>query len=153
MRFPLLIHVAVLAAAVAGCSESTTETSLTTSPELTILAPGRLLDGPPPHESLVTPEIVTQGIPFLVTASSFGSSSCTEEAGYESLTSPARAEIRLFDRVAPEGSSCTKDLRSFPRTLIVRFDRAGAAEVVVIGRDGDGRPLEIRRAVVVQDSL
>jgi len=152
MKPPFLIHVGVLAVLAAGCSD-TTETSLTTPPELTILAPGQLMDGPPPHESLLTPEIVTLGTPFLVTATSFGSGSCTEEAGYQSVTSPVRAEIRLFDRVAPEGSSCSRDLRSFPRTLIVRFDRVGVSEVVVIGRDGNGSALEIRRAVVVQDSL
>jgi hypothetical protein len=150
MRFPALVHVGLLASVVAGCGD-VAEPTLTPPPEL-VEAPGLLMDGPPPFESLITPEIVPQGVPFLVTASSFGSSTCTELAGHQSVIYPARAEIRLYDRIALEESGCSRDLRAFTRTLIVQFSQAGAAEVVVIGRDGDGKPLEIRRSVTVHDN-
>jgi hypothetical protein len=150
MRFSVLVHVGLLAIVVAGCGD-VAEPAFTPSPEL-VEAPGLLMDGPAPFESLVAPELVVQGVPFLVTASSFGSSSCTEAAGASSVIYPARAEIRLYDRIALEDSGCTRDLRAFTRTLIVQFNQAGAAEVVVIGRDGDGGPLEIRRSVTVQEN-
>jgi hypothetical protein len=148
MRFSTLVHAGLLVSVVAGCGD-VAEPTLTPPPEL-VEAPGLLMDGPPPLESLITPEIVPQGVPFLVTASSFGSSSCTEVAGHESVIYAARAEIRLYDRIALDESGCTRDLRAFTRTLIVQFTEAGAAEVVVIGRDEDGRPLEVRRSVTVQ---
>lgn len=146
MRFSPLVHVGLLASVVAGCGDVSDPTP--PPPEFTE-APGLLIDGPPPFESLIVPEIVPQGVPFLVTASSFGSSNCTEVAGHESIIFAARAEIRLFDRIALDESGCTPDLRAFTRTLIVQFNQSGAAEVVVIGRDGDGEPLEIRRTVSV----
>jgi hypothetical protein len=147
MRFSPLVHVGLLASVVAACGD-VADPTLTPPSEFTE-APGLLIDGPPPFESLIVPPIVTQGVPFLVTASSFGSSNCTEVAGHESVIFATRAEIRLFDRIALDESGCTQDLRAFTRTLIVEFTEAGAAEVVVIGRDGDGKPLEIRRSVSV----
>jgi hypothetical protein len=131
MRFSALVHVGLLASVVAGCGDVAKPT-LTPPPELAE-APGLLMDGPPPFESLITPAIVPQGVPFLVTASSFGSSSRTEAAGHQSVIYAARAEIRLYDRIALDESDCTRDLRDFTRTLVVQFNPAGAAEVVVIG--------------------
>ena len=145
-----VLHIGLLAFLVTGCGD-VAEPIFTPSPEL-VEAPGLLMNGPPPFESLVTFDIVPQGVPFLVTATSFGSSSCTEAAGYQVVTYPGRAEIRLFDRIALEDSGCTRDLRAFTRTLIVQFDQPGMAEVVVIGRDKDGEPLEILRSVTVQEN-
>jgi hypothetical protein len=148
MRAFSFIAAAIGAAFVAGCGEPA---GPDLPPELTEM-PGLLIDGPPPLESLVAPDIVSKGLPFLVTATSFGSSSCTEPAGYSSITFQDRVEISLRDRVALEASSCTEDLRGFPRTLIVAFDQAGTAEVVVIGRDEQGEPLEIRRTITVLEA-
>jgi hypothetical protein len=130
MRFSTLVHAGLLISVVAGCGD-VAEPTLTPPPELAE-APGLLMDGPPPFESLITPAIVPQGVPFLVTASSFGSSSRTEAAGHQSVIY-AGAEIRLYGRIALDESDCTRDLRDFTRTLVVQFNPAGAAEVVVIG--------------------
>ena len=54
--------------------------------------------------------------PFEVTVTTLGSSSCTREDGATVSQSGNLAIITPFDRVAPDGTGCTRDLRGFPRT-------------------------------------
>lgn len=110
---------------------------------------GLLLEGTPPMTSLIAPSAVHPGVSFAVTASSFGSGSCTEADGYQLDAGAARAEIRLYDKSAPPQSICTEDLRSFPRELLLRFEQPGTVEVVVIGRDYAGGPREVRQTITV----
>lgn len=114
---------------------------------------GLVMAGIPPMTSLVAPDAVTHGIPFQITASTFGSSSCTRADGYEVTATAGAYEVRLYDQSAPPNTACTEDLRSFPRTLTVQFDQAGSAEIRVIGR-GDGpdgmAPRTIRKSIIVQ---
>jgi hypothetical protein len=140
-RPALLLAVITLA----GCESS--RLLEPTTPDFTE-RPGLLIDGPPPTESLVTDAVVTQGTPFLVTATSFGSSNCTQALGYSVFKYSMRVEVQLRDWVA-EGPACTRDFQGFPRVLIVQFDQPGAAEVIVIGRDGNGAPTQIRRTVTI----
>lgn len=114
---------------------------------------GMVIDGNLFPTSLIAPDVVTKGVPFEVTVSSFGSGSCTRADGYELSATPASAEVRLYDQSAPSGSMCTADLRSFPRILMLQFDQAGTAELRVIGRgDGeDGQGIKtIRKTITVE---
>lgn len=99
--------------------------------------------------SLVAPVTVLQGTPFQVTASTFGSSSCTSPDGYQLDAGTTRVEIRLYDRSAPPQSICTADLGRFPRDILLQFDQVGTVQVVVIGRDWDGKVLEVIQPVTV----
>jgi hypothetical protein len=114
---------------------------------------GMVMEGTPPMTSLVAPDAVTRATPFQITASTFGSSSCTRADGYEVTSTTGAFEVRLYDQEAPPHTACTADLRSFARTLTVQFDQAGPAEIRVIGR-GDGQdgmaPRTIRKTIIVQ---
>lgn len=139
----MTLCVSIAALSVSACADSTSPEELQFTEQ-----PGLLLDGPAGFESLMTHSIVSQETPFLVTATSFGSSTCTQDAGYSSISVGARLEIRLRDMVA-SGGRCSRDLRAFPRHLIAEFAEPGTAEVVVIGRGEDGAHREIRRVVTV----
>lgn len=131
--------VSIIALAAAGCD---------------ILEPGwsrrlgLVVEDLPHFSSLIAPDAVTRGTPFQITASTFGSSSCTQPDGYEVDALPSAAEVRLYDRLAPSGTACTADFGSFPRTLTLQFDQAGTAEIRVIGR-GDGNEIRIVRKTIV----
>lgn len=111
---------------------------------------GLVLEGAPPMTSLIAPSTVQKGVAFQVTASTFGSSSCTQPDGYRLDAGATRAEIRLYDIIAPPQSICTSDLRSFPRQILLQFDQPGSAQIVVIGRNGgDGGVREILQTITV----
>ena len=143
-RAPLLAALAAASFLITGCG---------------ILEPGwsRRLDlvteGTPPMTSLIAPDVVTRGIPFQITASSFGSSSCTRADGYDVTSSQVSFEVRLYDESAPPAAACTADFRSFPRTLTVQFDQPGTAVIRVSGRgngdEGDA-PKTITKTITVQ---
>ena len=114
---------------------------------------GLVMEDPHHFHSLIAPDVVTRGTPFQITASTFGSSSCTRADGYELDALPAAAEIRLYDKSASSGTACTADFGSFPRTITLQFEQAGTAEIRVIGR-GEGAdgmaPKTIRKTIVVE---
>lgn len=112
--------------------------------------PGLVLEGNVVPASLVAPDAVTRGTPFLVTVSTFGSGTCTRADGYELIAVLAAAEVKLYDLGAPPGTACTKDLKRFPRSLTLQFDQAGTAELRVIGRGDAGETKAIRKTIVVQ---
>lgn len=112
--------------------------------------PGLLLTGDAPMTSLVAPETARAGERFDVTVSSFGSGNCTRPARDQVRVTGLRAEIRLYDFQGGAATGCTRDLRQFPRTVRLTFDRPGRAEIVVIGRDGAGAPRTVSQAVVVE---
>jgi hypothetical protein len=113
---------------------------------------GMVIDQPPHMTSLVAPATVTRGVPFQVTASSFGSSSCTRPHSHMVSALQATREIRLYDEEAPATRACTADMRSFPRVITLQFDEPGTAQVLVVGREGgDDEPLKtITRTIVVE---
>jgi hypothetical protein len=114
---------------------------------------GLVHEGTPPMTSLIAPDVVTRGTPFQLTASSFGSSSCTRADGYDITSAQTSFEVRLYDLEAPSTSACTADFRSFPRTLTVQFDQPGTAVIRVTGRgngdEGDA-PRTITKTITVQ---
>ncbi len=134
--------VSIIALAAAGCD--------IVEPGVWTRGLGHVVEGDPPFSSLIAPNAVTRGAPFQITASTFGSSSCTQADGYELDALPSDAEVRLYDRSAPSGTICTEDFGSFPRVITLQFDEPGTAEIRVIGR-GDGNAIRIvRKTIVVQ---
>jgi hypothetical protein len=112
---------------------------------------GLIMDNPPHLSSLNAPDEVTRGVPFQITVTTFGSSSCTLPDGHE-LTYPAgAAEVTVYDLAAPLSTPCTDDIHSFPRTLTVQFNTAGEAEIRVIGSSFPGQGnLTITKTVTVE---
>lgn len=78
-------------------------------------------------------------VPFTVTVTTLGSSSCTRADGADVVVSGRTATITPYDRVAPPDTPCTRDLRGFPHQVQLRFATAGEARINVIGRDGSGK--------------
>jgi len=140
MRTLAALSIAVLAAA--GCD--------VTEPGWTV-GLGLVVEGfDPPFTSLIAPDVVTRSVPFAITASTFGSSSCTQADGFTLGKTPTLAEVRLFDRSAPSGAICTEDFRNFPRIITLQFDEPGTAEIRVIGR-GDGKAIRVvQKTITVQ---
>src|SRR5688572_25596443 len=77
-------------------------------------------------------------VPFTVTVTTLGSSSCTRADGTDVATNGLTATITPYDRVAPPDAPCTRDLRGFPHPVQLRFTTAGSARIIVIGREGSG---------------
>jgi hypothetical protein len=73
-------------------------------------------------------------VPFTVTVMTLGSSSCTRADGTDVDTAGLRVTIIPYDRVAPPGTPCTRDLRAFPHEVQLRFATAGEARITVVGR-------------------
>jgi len=136
MRTIAALSIAVLA--LAGCD--------IVEPEWTVEL-GHVIEGDPPMTSLIAPDAVTRGTPFQITASTFGSSSCTHADGFTLGKTPTLAEVRLFDRLAPPGTACTEDFGSFPRIITLQFDEVGTAEIRVIGR-GDGKAIRVVKKTI-----
>jgi hypothetical protein len=77
------------------------------------------------------PSTVTVGQSFSITVSTFGNS-CVSPAGAEVVVEGLVARITPYDVVA--GETCMDYLKAYPRTIEVRFGRAGAAIIRVDGR-------------------
>ncbi len=91
-----------------------------------------------PHASfasrvLVAPDSVRAGVPFTVTVSSFGSTTCTRADGATLIVAGVLATIAVWDR-EQVGGACTDDLRQFPRDVSVQLLTAGRATIRVQGR-------------------
>ena len=89
-------------------------------------------------QAISFPAHVQVNVPFQVTVTTVGSSSCTRADGASVSQSDNLAIIIPYDRVAPDGTGCTRDLRGFPRTVIVRFTSAGVARIRVPTRNWQG---------------
>ncbi len=97
------------------------------------------------------PDTVRLNTPVVATVVTRGSSSCTRADGAEVAGGGAMLRVTPYDRVAPAGTPCTRDLAAFPRQVELRFTAAGSAEVVVVGRGSlpDPTPVQVTRRVTV----
>lgn len=107
---------------------------------------------------LIAPDTVQAGVPFAVTVTTIGPTSCWEPAGAEVRTEPGVAIITPYD-LTPEDLSETRcgDSRSnLARQVVLRFDARGEAVVRVAGRKITGQnfeeftPTTIEKRVVVR---
>ena len=90
-------------------------------------------------QSVMVASPIRAGVPFAVTITTVGSSSCTREDGVEVERSPGRVVLTPYDWVAPSGSTCTRDLQPFPRTVQVTLPQPGEYTLRVEGAPfGDG---------------
>jgi hypothetical protein len=105
---------------------------------------GLVMDNPPHLTSLVAPDEVTRGVPFQITVTTFGSSSCTLPDGHELTYPDGAAEVKAYDLAAPSQTPCTDDIHSFPRTVTVQFHTVGTAEIRVVGRSFASSSQDIR---------
>jgi hypothetical protein len=83
---------------------------------------------------LILADTVPRNTPVTATVVTRGSSSCTRADGAEVEWRSYTLHITPFDRMAPPGTPCTRDLAAFPRPVELLFTRSGEAEVVVVGR-------------------
>ena len=97
---------------------------------------------------LDAPDSVWVGAAVSVRVTTYGSGSCTRDAGADLRMSHLLAEITPMDRQQTSGP-CTDDLRSYARAVALRFDVAGVATVRVRGRrqlrTPDGRDTLVMR--------
>ena len=110
---------------------------------------GFVMTGTPPMTSLIAPETAQRGVSFAITASTFGSSSCTHPNGYSLAVTASRIEVRLYDNYDPSNNPCTADLRRFPREVLLRIDEVGTVRLVVTGRGSDRKISMITQDIAV----
>ena len=82
---------------------------------------------------LDAPDSVRVGAAVSVRVTTYGSGSCTRDAGADLRMSYLLAEITPIDRQQTSGP-CTDDLRPYARAVALQFDVAGIATVRVRGR-------------------
>jgi hypothetical protein len=87
------------------------------------------------------PISVGAGEPFSVVVSTLGSSTCTRADGATVTMDGDLAVLTPYDRVAPAGTGCTRDLVAFPRRTTVRFAQTGVGRLQIQGQDGRGQPI------------
>ena len=95
--------------------------------------------------SLAVPAEATVGVPFQITVTTYGSSSCTRPGDTETGGEGLVAVVRPFDWSRTGDAVCTADLRAYSRTVALRFDEAGEATVRLIGQEG-----QVERTVQVR---
>ena len=96
------------------------------------------------------PTEASVNVPFTVTVTTLGSSSCTRADGTDVDANGLAVTITPYDRVAPPGTACTRDLRAFPHPVELRFASAGEARINVIGRDGNGSTVSYEVVIPVR---
>ena len=101
-------------------------------------------------QAVKLPADVVAGQPFAVTITTLGSSSCTRADGANSNVVGSMAVIMPYDRVAPEGTGCTRDLRGFPRDVILTISRAGQATIRIIARNSDSSTMTYDATIMVR---
>ena len=84
------------------------------------------------------PSDVVANQAFDVTISTLGSSSCTRADGANATVEQNMAVVTPYDFVAPPNTPCTRDLRTFARTVSVTFPAPGPATVRLNTRTPDG---------------
>ena len=100
-------------------------------------------------QMLQLPPTVTAGVPFNITVSTLGSSSCTRTAGMDASISGLTLDVTPYDSVPTTPIPCTRDLRAFPRSITHTFNTAGTATIRVHGRQAD-RPIIFEAQVTVR---
>ena len=101
-------------------------------------------------QAIKFPADIVAGEPFTVTITTLGSSSCTRADGAVLNLSSSLAVITPYDRVAPDGTGCTRDLRAFPRDVSVTLSRAGQATIRIVARDSDSSTLTYDANITVR---
>ncbi|MGH7471145.1 MAG: hypothetical protein ACRENP_24620 [Longimicrobiales bacterium] len=92
-------------------------------------------------QAVQAPSEAVVNAPFVVTVNTLGSSSCTRADGAVASVAGRTALITPYDLVAPSGTSCTRDLRSFPRSVSLRLTSVGDGLIRVQARGFDDRSL------------
>jgi hypothetical protein len=102
--------------------------------------------------SVMVASPIRAGVPFAVTITTVGSSTCTRGDGVEVARSPARVVLTPYDWVAPAGSTCTRDLQPFPRTVQLTLPQPGEYTLRVEGAPLEGGDFEstVELLVVVE---
>lgn len=93
-------------------------------------------------QSVMVASPIRAGVPFAVTITTVGSSTCTRGDGVEVARSPGRLVLTPYDWVAPRGSSCTRDLQPFPRTVQLTLAQPGEYTLRVEGAPVGGGDYE-----------
>jgi hypothetical protein len=94
------------------------------------------------------PTTVQVGVPFTVTATSFGGG-CIAPGETRATISELRAEVRPY-RAETLGVACTSELRLDQNAALVQFDTPGEGQVRIIGLGRPGeQPYVVERRVLV----
>jgi hypothetical protein len=112
-----------------GCSTSTGSTGDEFARVAGVILPNASFAS----RALIVPDSVRAGVPFAVTVSSFGSTTCTRADGATLTVVGVVATITVWDR-EQVGGGCSDDLRQFPRDVSVQLGSAGRAMIRVQGR-------------------
>ena len=96
-----------------GCAEPTTPPAGKT---FSIVDPAGL---PPGEFGIVLPDTVSGGSPIAVPFYTWGSSSCTVEAGEDIATAGRVVTLTPYDRALSRNAVCTDDLHRFARQTTV----------------------------------
>ena len=101
-------------------------------------------------QAIKVPADIVAGVPFTVTLTTLGSSSCTRADGANRAVVGNMAVITPYDRIAPEGTGCTRDLRGFPRDVTITIAEAGPATIRIIARGIESPVLTYDATVTVR---
>ena len=92
------------------------------------------LDVPSRPEALVVPDTVSAGTPFMATITTAGPNGCWRASDVERVGGDMEVTLTPYD-IAPDPEAiCPQAPVLLPRTLELRFDRAGVAVVRLEGR-------------------
>jgi hypothetical protein len=90
-------------------------------------------------QAIKFPAEVVANQAFDVTITTIGSSSCTRADGATATVDQNIATVTPYDFIAPPNTACTRDLRTFARTVSVKFPAAGPATIRLNTRAPDGK--------------
>ena len=103
-------------------------------------------------QAVAAPTQVEAGVPFTVTITTVGSSSCTRGDGVELERTPARLQLTPYDWVAVRATTCTRDVAPFPRTVELMLATPGTYALRVTGAalpgDDSGGVIDVPIVVV-----
>lgn len=102
------------------------------------------------HEPLAAPGIVRAGVPFSITVTTAGSSSCTRASGASVRVEGLAADVVPMDERRVR-SICTGDLAAHPRSVSITFMTPGTATLRVsgVGTDPEAGLVTIERVIQV----
>lgn len=105
-----------------------------------------------PQPEIAVPDTVQAGRDFTVSVDTFGPNLCWRKGSTEVELHSLHAIVTPFDIDMSEGNACLDAGIGFTHTATVRFKRAGAATVVILGRDftRGGELIAFERTVVVE---
>ncbi len=116
------------------------------------------LGEPPPGPGVTAPDTVRAGEPFRATVTTVGPSICWTAAGASLELEPAVAVVTPYDHTPEdERTGCGDAVVALPRSVELRFTRAGEAILRVHGRKVVGRemrsaehPMVLEKRIVVR---